>query len=294
MRSKLTLFLVGTAVALSTGTAAVARDHNHRRDDGRHQREERGDHGRPQRDHGPRFGEHRDDRHGRPVWSHDRPRAHYYAAHRPPPRRFEHHGRRPGPHHLWISGSWRWHAGYTDWVWVPGYWDLPPYAGYAYVEPRYVDEGRRVVYVDGGWCEPTYANDGAASGAILGGIAGGIIGHQSKHTGAGIVAGAVVGSIIGHEVDADRAERRAVASQPPVTRVVVQNGTAVPVAAATAVDPQPTDPELAAAQERARTAKAKLAAAKQAQQTADSRTEAIRKANAEADAAEAELRALEH
>jgi hypothetical protein len=200
--------------------------------------------------------------------------------------RFEHHGVRPGPHHIWISGCWRWHAGYTDWVWVPGYWDLPPYDGYVYVEPRYVDEDGRVVYVDGGWCEPTYANDGAASGAILGGIAGGIIGHQSKHTGVGIVAGAVVGSIIGHEVDEDR---RANASRPPVTRVVAPS---TPVVAAT--EQPPADPELAAAQERARVAKAKLAAAKQSQRTTESRAEAIRKANAEADAAEAELKSLDH
>ena len=294
MRSKSILFLSCAAVAFSMGSVAYAdsRDHRGSRGDNRgHRQESRRDDRGWRDDHGRRDDRGRSwDSRGHRVWSHAYPRTHFYVGHRPPPMRFEYRPFRPSSRHYWVPGCWRWRAGYTNWVWVNGYWDLPPYENYVYVEPRYVDQGGRVVYVEGGWSEPSYARDGEASGTVLGAVAGGIIGHQSHNTGAGVVLGAVVGNIIGREADKDAAEKRALAQQRVAqAQVEPSNQPVAPVVGGTE---QSADPELAAAQERAREAKAKLAEAKRAREAADARTAAIKKANDEAAAAEAELRTV--
>ncbi len=317
MSSKLALCLLGAALALTATTVTNADDHGRdrdrcgtagpgRRDEPSHQRDrgperrhdDRREWGRHD-DRGPRGGDHwrGDDHRGRDVWSHHQPRPRHFAGRRPPPLRHEFRSPRPSHRHCWIPGCWRWRAGYTDWVWVGGYWDLPPYENYVYVEPSYVTEGDRVVYVDGGWCEPGYANDGAATGAVLGGIAGGVIGHQSHNTGVGVLLGAVAGSIIGHEADKERAERRAAATPPPVTRVVParsaapDSGAVGNESADEAGQPQ-VDQDIAAARERARVAKERLAATKRAREVSAAKDAELRKATAEAEAAEAELKAL--
>ena len=269
MRSKLAFLLTGM-VALSLFSVAMADDHD-RRDDHRSD-----DHGR--------------DHHDRRVWSHEQPRPHYMANRLPPPMRHEWRPYRPSYHHVWISGCWRWRDSYADWVWVDGFWDLPPSGGVVYVAPRYYQSGTRVEYVDGGWCEPGYANDGTTTGVVLGGVAGGIIGHQSKRTGVGVLLGALVGGVIGHEADQQRAEERAARIEAERSRAAAdaererQNQITV--------GQQTTDQELAAAQERARVAKEKLAAVKASRASAQGRAQALERANAEADAAEAELNTL--
>src|SRR5579884_3947861 len=45
----------------------------------------------------------------------------------PPPLRYEGRPPAPGPGFIWIDGYWRWDRG--RYVWVPGVWQRPPYAG---------------------------------------------------------------------------------------------------------------------------------------------------------------------
>jgi len=285
-----TLFLICSAVALTAVTIAQAEDRDHRGDQ---RSEARQDHGARPDDRARGNG--RRDEH---VWSHQSPRSQYRVGHMPPAFRHEERGFRPSERHIWIPGFWNWRIGFNDWMWVDGYWGLPPYDGYVYVQPRYVYSGNEVVYVDGGWCEPSYArDDGAAAGAVIGGVLGGVIGHQSHNTGVGVVAGAIVGSVIGHEADQAGADQHAAAAQDREAQMVAVNARANADAnlereKLIAQGQTVTDQDLAAAQERARVAKEKLAAAKAAREAALGRAAALEKANAEAAAAEAELNAM--
>ncbi len=56
----------------------------------------------------------------------------------------------PGLGYYWVPGYWNW-AGY--WDWAPGYW-MPHREGYAYVGPRFVWEGDRLVYYRPFWRGP--------------------------------------------------------------------------------------------------------------------------------------------
>lgn len=209
----------------------------------------------------------------------------------PPPLRHEWRSHRPSHRHVWIPGYWNWDVGFRTWLWIDGYWAVPPSATVVYVAPRYEHVGGRVTYVQGGWCESDYVGSGTATGAILGGVAGGVIGHQSKDTGIGVLVGALVGSVIGHQADANRAEARTerLAADRQRAEIEARQDREDRLA----LGETTTDAELEAAQARAELAKAKLAAAKADQQAALSRAAALEKANAEAAAAEAELRALE-
>lgn len=272
MRTKSAFILTGL-VALSLCSAAIAGDHD-RRPDPRRDHDRRGhDVGRHD---GPRGGDFH-------VWSHHQPRPHYRAYRLPPPMR----------HHIWISGYWQWNAPFADWMWIDGYWALPPRSGVVYVGPRYVEVGGGVEYVEGGWCESSYAsdNDGAATGVVLGGVVGGIIGHQSKNTAAGALIGAVVGGIIGHSADEQKAEARA--EKREAARIQAETEAERRTEEQIALGKQTSDQELAAAQERARVAKEKLAAAKAEREAARGRAAALEKAEREAAAAEAELSALD-
>jgi hypothetical protein len=199
---------------------------------------------------------------------------------------------------VWVSGYWRWSDGYADWVWSNGYWAIPPYEGVVYVAPSYREGPSGVVFVDGGWCEPTYGrSDNAAAGTVIGGVVGGVIGHQSHRTGVGVLLGAVVGGVIGHESDERQAEQRYQAAQDranqaQIARTQANANAELEERKLIAQGSTISDQELAAAQERARVAKANLAAAKSSQQSNLGRASALQKANAEADAAEAELNAL--
>ncbi|HQF39399.1 MAG TPA: glycine zipper domain-containing protein [Opitutaceae bacterium] len=282
MRTKSAFILAGV-VALSLCSAAMAGDRDRRHDSSR-DHDRRGHH--VSRHDGPR---------GRDihVWSHHRPRPHFRAHHMPPPLRHQWMPHRPSYRHIWVSGYWQWRSPFAEWVWVDGYWALPPRSGVVYVAPRYVEVGGGVEYVEGGWCESSYAsaNDGTATGVVLGGVAGGIIGHQSKNTAAGALIGAVVGGIIGHSADAHNAEVRA--EKREAARIQAETEAERRTQEQIALGQQTSDAELAAAQERARVAKEKLAAAKAEREAARGRAAALEKAEREAAAAEAELSALE-
>ncbi|MBU6409629.1 MAG: YXWGXW repeat-containing protein [Verrucomicrobia bacterium] len=53
----------------------------------------------------------------------------------PPPPPAEVYVAPPGPDYVWVAGQWQWNG--AAWVWVRGYWSLPP--------------ARGAVWVDGGW-----------------------------------------------------------------------------------------------------------------------------------------------
>ena len=260
MHSKSTLFLLAAMLAVST--TASADDHRDR------------------------------------VWSNRDPRPHYAVRRGPPGLRHEYMGLRPSYRHVWVSGCWRWSNGYSDWVWAPGYWAIPPYEGVVYVAPTYEQTPSGVVYVEGGWCEPTYArSNNAAAGTVIGGVVGGVIGHQSHRTGVGVLLGAVVGGLVGHESDEREAEQRyqaaqARANQAQIARAQANANAELEKQKLIAQGSTISDDELAAAQQRARVAKAKLAAAKSSQQSDLGRAAALERANAEAEAAEAELQTL--
>lgn len=61
-------------------------------------------------------------------------------------------GEQPTPDSVWIMGYWWW----TDnkYVWVPGYWAIPPKPEYVYVAGYWTYQGNAWVYVRGGWGMP--------------------------------------------------------------------------------------------------------------------------------------------
>jgi len=66
----------------------------------------------------------------------------------PPPRVIRVRPPAPGPEYAWIDGYWYPVNGH--YVWHPGYWTRPPYAGAHWVGPRH--EGGR--YYNGYWDGP--------------------------------------------------------------------------------------------------------------------------------------------
>jgi hypothetical protein len=58
-----------------------------------------------------------------------------YLGSTPPPLRYERRPPPPGEGFAWINGYWG-NDG-RRYVWVPGRWDHPPYAGAYYVHPHY-------------------------------------------------------------------------------------------------------------------------------------------------------------
>lgn len=58
----------------------------------------------------------------------------------------------PGAAHVWVEGYYRWSAG--DYVWVPGHWSKPPFAGARWAAPRYVAHQGGYRFVSGHWANP--------------------------------------------------------------------------------------------------------------------------------------------
>jgi hypothetical protein len=53
----------------------------------------------------------------------------------PPPMRYERRPPMPGEGYAWVDGYWGNNGG--RYVWVPGRWDRPPYAGAYWSHPHY-------------------------------------------------------------------------------------------------------------------------------------------------------------
>jgi hypothetical protein len=73
----------------------------------------------------------------------------FYIGTTPPPLRYEVRPAPPGPDFVWVNGYWAWRDG--RYVWIPGHWDRPPYAGAYWVHPHYDRYERGWVYRDGYW-----------------------------------------------------------------------------------------------------------------------------------------------
>jgi hypothetical protein len=66
----------------------------------------------------------------------------------PPPLRTEVMTASPGPHFVWIGGTWRWNG--HDYVWAPGYWAKMK-RGRNWVPGHWVQRGPHWHYVKGHW-----------------------------------------------------------------------------------------------------------------------------------------------
>src|ERR1700681_1678130 len=67
----------------------------------------------------------------------------------PPPVRVGIVGVAPHPGYVWVEGYHRWHGG--RYVWVPGRWARPPYAGGIWVPAQWAPRRGGWVYVPGYW-----------------------------------------------------------------------------------------------------------------------------------------------
>jgi hypothetical protein len=171
MRTSFPLITISLALALCTAAAAQGsdQDRNHRNGNpggNRPAGTQRAEH-RPASAPATHFNQshhdayrgaaiqHHEDRgrDARSVWGRHDPRPSYWVGHMPPPRRHEWQSWRPSLRHSWIPGCWRWDLGYRHWVWVDGYWCLPPREHVVYMAPRYEQSGGDVVCVEGGWVE---------------------------------------------------------------------------------------------------------------------------------------------
>jgi hypothetical protein len=67
----------------------------------------------------------------------------------PPPMRYERRPPMPGPGFAWIDGYWGWRGG--RYVWVPGRWERPPYAGAYWSHGHYDRYNNGWAYHEGHW-----------------------------------------------------------------------------------------------------------------------------------------------
>jgi hypothetical protein len=58
---------------------------------------------------------------------------------------------RPGPHHIWIEGHWRWNRNRADYVWVEGHW-IRARRGQVWVNGHWEDvPGQGSRWIPGHW-----------------------------------------------------------------------------------------------------------------------------------------------
>lgn len=67
----------------------------------------------------------------------------------PPPLRYEVRPAMPGPGYVWVDGYWRWDRG--RYVWAPGVWQRPPYAGAYYTHGHWDHYPDGWHYHEGHW-----------------------------------------------------------------------------------------------------------------------------------------------
>ena len=72
-----------------------------------------------------------------------------YIGHAPPPLRYEVRPAIPGPGYTWVDGYWNWAGG--RYVWAPGVWRRPPYAGAYWTHAHYDHYDRGWAYHEGHW-----------------------------------------------------------------------------------------------------------------------------------------------
>jgi len=72
-----------------------------------------------------------------------------YIGHEPPPLRYEVRPAMPGAGYAWVDGYWNWSGG--RYVWAPGEWRRPPYAGAYWNHPHYDHYDRGWAYHAGHW-----------------------------------------------------------------------------------------------------------------------------------------------
>jgi hypothetical protein len=66
----------------------------------------------------------------------------------PPPVRHEVIGIAPSPQHVWVQGHWEWH---NRWVWVDGYWAVPPRRQGVWIPGHWEQRRRGWVWIEGHW-----------------------------------------------------------------------------------------------------------------------------------------------
>ena len=57
--------------------------------------------------------------------------------------------RRPGPHHVWLHGNWRYRNG--RYLWIAGHWVVPPRPHVRFVPPHWDERGGSYVFFEGYW-----------------------------------------------------------------------------------------------------------------------------------------------
>jgi len=56
---------------------------------------------------------------------------------------------RPSSAHVWIAGYWTWQN--NRYAWMAGHWEVPPYSGAAWVNPRTESESGNFRFYEGHW-----------------------------------------------------------------------------------------------------------------------------------------------
>lgn len=56
---------------------------------------------------------------------------------------------RPSSSHMWVAGYWTWQN--NRYAWMAGHWEMPPYTGATWVNPRWEPEGGAFRFYEGRW-----------------------------------------------------------------------------------------------------------------------------------------------
>lgn len=62
----------------------------------------------------------------------------------------------PSPNYIWIDGYWTWDYGYREYVWVPGRWEVSPYAGAVWIPGYWEYTQRGYRWINAMWLPRNY------------------------------------------------------------------------------------------------------------------------------------------